>query len=141
VSDLLDEPEFLLLTGRTVYQGVEKEKGKFTPGYQEYVAICEIDPDDMERLNIKESSRIKVTTDFGEIVVRAVKSLRAPHAKIIFMPYGPWASIIMGAGTDGTGMPTLKGIPASLTSAPNEKILKVTELLEQFYHKYASYTR
>jgi formylmethanofuran dehydrogenase subunit D len=135
VSEPLEEPEFLLITGRTVYQGVEKEKGKFTPGYQENVAICEIDPDDMERLNIKESSRIKVITDFGEVVVRAVKSLRAPHAKIIFMPYGPWASVIMDAGTDGTGMPTLKGIPASLTSVPKEKILKVKELLEQFYQK------
>jgi formylmethanofuran dehydrogenase subunit D len=135
VSALLDKLEFSLVTGRTVYQGVEKEKGKFTSGYQEHVAICEIDPDDMQRLNIKESSRIKVTTDFGDVVVRAVKSLRAPHTKIIFMPYGPWASVIMGAGTDGTGMPTLKGIPASLMSVSNEKILTVKELLEQFYRK------
>lgn len=135
MSALLDKLEFSLVTGRTVYQGVEKEKGKFTSGYQEHVAICEIDPDDMQRLNIKESSRIKVTTDFGDVVVRAVKSLRAPHTKIIFMPYGPWASVIMGAGTDGTGMPTLKGIPASLMSVSNEKILTVKELLEQFYRK------
>lgn len=135
MSDLLDKLEFLLLTGRTVYQGVEKEKGKFTSGYQEHVAICEVDPDDMQRLNIKESSRIRVTTDFGDVVVRAVKSLRAPHTKIIFMPYGPWASVIMDAGTDGTGMPTLKGIPASLTNVSNEKILTVKELLEQFYRK------
>ena len=132
---LLDELEFLLLTGRTVYQGVEKEKGKFTHGYQENVAICEIDPDDMEQLNIKESSRVKITTDFGEVVVRAVKSLRAPHSKILFMPYGPWASIIMDEDTDGTGMPTLKGIPASITSEPKEKILSVKELIEKFYRK------
>lgn len=131
----LDEPEFVLLTGRTVYQGVEKEKGKFTQGYQENVAICEIDPDDMERLNIKESSRVKITTDFGEVVVRAVKSLRAPHSKILFMPYGPWASVIMDEGTDGTGMPTLKGIPTFLTSEPNQKILSVKELLKKFYRK------
>ncbi len=129
----LQELEFLLVTGRTVYQGVEKEKGKFTQGYQENVAICEIDPDDMKRLNIKESSLIKVTTDFGEVVVRAVKSLRAPHSKTIFMPYGPWASVIMDADTDGTGMPTLKGLSASLTSVPEEKILTVKELLELFY--------
>ena len=131
----LDEPDFLLLTGRTVYQGVEKEKGKFTQGYKENVAICEIDPEDMERLNIKESSRVKIITDFGEVVVRAVKSLRAPHSKTIFMPYGPWASIIMDESTDGTGMPTLKGIPASLAKEPNEKILSVQELLEKFYRK------
>ena len=94
-----------------------------------------IDPDDMEQLNIKEPSRVKITTDFGEVVVRAVKSLRAPHSKILFMPYGPWASIIMDEGTDGTGMPTLKGIPASITSEPKEKILSVKELLEKFYRK------
>jgi formylmethanofuran dehydrogenase subunit D len=135
VISSLDEPDFLLLTGRTVYQGVEKEKGKFTQGYKDNVAICEIDPEDMERLNIKESSRVKITTDFGEVVVRAVKSLRAPHSKTIFMPYGPWASVIMDEGTDGTGMPTLKGIPASLAKEPNEKILSVHELLEKFYRK------
>ena len=129
----LDEPEFLLLTGRTVYQGVEKEKGKFTQGYQENVAVCEIDPQDMERLNIKESSRVKITTEFGEVVVRAVKSLRAPHSKILFMPYGPWASIIMDERTDGTGMPTLKGLPATLTSEPTENVLSVHELLEKYY--------
>lgn len=131
----LDEPDFLLLTGRTIYQGVEKEKGKFTRGYQENVAICEMDPEDMERLNIKESSLVKITTDFGEVVVRAVKSLRAPHSKIIFMPYGPWASLIMSKDTDGTGMPTLKGIPASVTSELEQKILSVIELLEKFYRK------
>ena len=131
----LDESDFLLLTGRTVYQGVEKEKGKFTQGYKENVAICEIDPEDMERLNIKESNRVKITTDFGEVVVRAVKSLRGPHPKTIFMPYGPWASVIMDDDTDGTGMPTLKGIPASLTKEPNEKILSVLELLAKFYPK------
>lgn len=131
----LDESDFLLLTGRTIYQGVEKEKGKFTQGYEENVAICEIDPEDMERLNIKESNRVKITTDFGEVVVRAVKSLRGPHSKTIFMPYGPWASVIMDNDTDGTGMPTLKGIPASLTQEPNEKILSVLELLAKFYPK------
>ncbi|MEM2912305.1 MAG: molybdopterin dinucleotide-binding protein, partial [Candidatus Bathyarchaeia archaeon] len=54
-----------LLTGRTVEQGVGKEKGKLSQEYQESVAICEIDPDDMKMLNIKENSNIKVTTQYG----------------------------------------------------------------------------
>jgi formylmethanofuran dehydrogenase subunit D len=61
----------LLLTGRTIYQGVAKEKGKFSEEYLISVAICEIDPQDMEVMNIKENRSVRVTTRFGSIIVNA----------------------------------------------------------------------
>ena len=130
----MNEWPFSLITGRTVYQGVGKEKGKLSTEYEESVALCEIDPKDMDSLNIKEHSPIKVTTEYGSVVVQAVKSLRTPHSKIIFMPYGPWASLVMNPETDGTGMPSLKGIPAQVESTA-EKVLDVLEILENFYRK------
>ena len=126
---------FLLLTGRTIYQGVGKEKGKLSKEYMDSVATCEIDPEDMKLMKIKGNRNVRVTTEFGSVVVKAVESLRAPHPGIAFIPYGPWASLIMNSKTDGTGMPTLKGSPARIEVAPGEKILNVFEILETHYKK------
>jgi len=61
-----------------------------------------------------------------------VKSARSPHPRVVFIPYGPWASLIMNPRTHGTGMPSLKGIPAEIEPAPNEKVLSLQNLLNQF---------
>jgi len=124
-----------LLTGRTVDQGKGKEYGKLSEEYQQSVAICQIDPDDMKSLGIRENTNVKVITDFGSVVLKAVKSARAPHPKVVFIPYGPWASIVMNPKTHGTGMPSLKGLTAEIEPAPTEKVLGLTNLLKEHFKK------
>ena len=124
-----------LLTGRTIDQGKGKEMGKLSKEYLDSVMICQIDPNDMKNLGVRENTNVKVTTDFGSAILKAVKSARAPHHKVIFIPYGPWASLIMNPKTHGTGMPSLKGIPAEIEPAPNEKVLSLQNLLNQFHRK------
>jgi len=124
-----------LLTGRTVDQGKGKEYGKLSEEYQQSVAICQIDPDDMKLLGIRENSNVKVITDFGSVVLKAVKSARAPHPKVIFIPYGPWASIVMNPKTHGTGMPSLKGLTAEIEPSPQERVLDLTNLLREHFKK------
>jgi len=121
-----------LLTGRTIDQGKGKEMGKLSKEYLESVVICQMDPKDLKFLGIKEDTNIKAITDFGSVVLRAVKSARGPHPKVAFIPYGPWASLIMNPETHGTGMPSLKGIPAEIEPAPNEKVLSLQNVLQQF---------
>jgi len=123
----------LLLTGRTINQGRGKEMGKLSKEYLESVVICQIDPNDMKFLGVKENTNVKVITDSGSVVLKAVKSARAPHPKVVFIPYGPWASLIMNPKTHGTGMPSLKGIPAEVEPASNERVLSLQNLLNQFY--------
>jgi len=127
-----------LLTGRTIDQGTGKEMGKLSKEYIESVVICEMDPEDMKFLGIRENNNVKVTTDFGSVVMKAVKSARAPHPKVAFIPYGPWASIIMNPKTHGTGMPSLKGIPAEIEPAPEERVLTLHDLLNQYYREKKS---
>ena len=122
-----------LLTGRTIDQGKGKEYGKLSKEYWESVTICQIDPEDMKFLEVRENENIKVTTESGSVVMKAVKSLRAPHPRVVFIPYGPWASIIMNAKTHGTGMPSLKGVPAEIEPAPKEKVLSLSDLLNKYY--------
>lgn len=125
-----------LLTGRTIEQGVAKEYGKFSKEFMESVSVCYVDPEDLKRLGIKEKTNILVSTDYGSVVVKAVKSLRGPHPRVVFVPYGPWANAVVNPETHGVGMPSLKGIPAEVEPAPDKPILGLEELLkEQFGEK------
>jgi len=122
-----------LLTGRTIEQGVAKERGKFSEEYMESVSVCYVDPEDLKKLGIKEKINVSVSTDYGSVVVKAVKSLRGPHSGVIFIPYGPWANVVVDPETHGIGMPSLKGIPAEVEPAPDKSVLSLGELLrEQF---------
>ena len=124
-----------LLTGRTIEQGVGKERGKASKDYVESVSVCYMDPEDLKKLGIKEKTNVLVSTDYGSIVVKAVKSLRAPHPGVIFIPYGPWANALVNPETHSIGMPSFKGIPADVEPAPDKHLLSLEELLKEQFRK------
>jgi formylmethanofuran dehydrogenase subunit D len=125
-----------LLTGRTLRQGQGKEYGKLSERYWKSVAVCEIDPEDLNRMGITDGKPVRITTKQGSVAVRAVKSLRGPHDGKIFVPYGPWASVIVDSETHGTGMPSFKGTQAVVEpAADGEKVLTLQELLQTHYQK------
>ncbi|MEM2676213.1 MAG: molybdopterin dinucleotide binding domain-containing protein [Candidatus Bathyarchaeia archaeon] len=124
----------VLLTGRTIEQGVGKELGKSTREYVESVSVCYMDPGDMRKLGVKDGVNVKVSTAFGSVVVKAKKSLRAPHPGVIYIPYGPWANVVVDPETHGIGMPSFKGVPAFVE--PTDKpVLGLEELLKQQFGK------
>lgn len=124
-----------LLTGRTIEQGVGKERGKSSKEYMESVSVCYMDPEDLKKLEIKEKTNIQVSTDYGSVILKALKSLRAPHPSVIFIPYGPWANVVVNPETHGIGMPSLKGIPAEVEPALDKPRLDLEELLEKQFRK------
>ncbi len=124
-----------LLTGRTIEQGVAKEYGKFSEEYMESVSVCYMDPEDLGKLGIKKKTNILVSTNHGSVIVKALKSIRTPHPSVIFIPYGPWANVVVNPETHGVGMPCLKWIPAEVTSAPDKRILNLKELLKKEFGK------
>ncbi len=124
-----------LITGRTIEQGVGKEKGKLSKEYVASVSVCYIDPEDLEKLGIKDHTNVLVSTKHGSVVVEAAKSMRMPHAGIIFIPYGPWANIVVDPETDSIGMPSLKGIAAEVEPSPDKHVSGLPELLRECYGK------
>lgn len=120
--------EVTLLTGRTIDQGCGKEAGKFSEEYVENVAVCEMNAEDMKKLGIKDNSNVKVTTEFGSVVLKAKKSRRIKTPSMAFIPYGPWVNQVLASNTDGTGMPSLKGIKATVEPSDSE-IQSIHELL------------
>jgi len=124
-----------LITGRTIEQGVGKECGKASKEYVESVSVCYVDPEDLKRLGIKEKTNILVSTQYGSVVVKALKSIRAPHPRIIYIPYGPWANAVVNPETHAIGMPSFKGIPATIEPAGDLPLLGLEELLENQFGK------
>lgn len=123
----------ILVTGRTIDQGVGKEQGKTSEQYFNNVSVCHVDEADLLRLRIKEKTNVLISTKHGFVVLRALKSLRGPHPGLVFIPYGPWANAVVDPETDGIGMPSLKGISAEIEPASNKPVLSMKELLkEQF---------
>jgi len=118
-----------LVTGRSIYQGTGKEKGKLGPDYQEAVTSCFMDPEDARELGLRDGDPVRVTTSFGSLVLRARVVKEGRQRGVVFVPYGPWASMLVDPETHGTGMPSLKGVEATVEPAPGEEPMGLLELL------------
>lgn len=122
-----------LLTGRTIEQGVGKEQGKSSHEYFNACSMVYMDGGDMKLLGIRNGENVLVTTLNGSIVLKAVKYLRASTPGLIYIPYGPWANVIVSDETTSIGTPTFKGTPAEVEPAPDKSVLTLEDLLlEQF---------
>ena len=125
----------ILLTGRTIDQGVGKESGKSTKLYFESTTICYMDQTDMDKLRLKNNDHIQAKTDEGSVILRAVKHPRGAMPGMIYIPYGPWANVICSSKTTSIGMPSFKGTPVEVKPAPNQSVLTLKELLKKEFGK------
>ena len=117
-----------LISGRTANQGIGLEEGKLSKKYSESVNHIQINPEDAEKMSLQPQDLVKVTTDYGSITVKWI-SEKSLDSGMVFFPYGPWANQVYSSSTSSTGMPIMKGIPASLEIS-TEKILSIKEIVE-----------
>ena len=117
--------EVEIISGRTIDQGKTVEE-KLTEEYFKAVSYCELNEEDFKALGLSEGDRVKVKTEFGEVVVFA-KVGDLPKG-IVFIPMGPYANQVIDPSTDGTGIPQFKGIKGTVEKT-DENVLSVKELL------------
>ena len=120
-----------MVTGRTLKQGESLEAGKFADEYSDAVAICELSPEDMNALGIEDGQPVRVSTAHGAVVVGARRSKNV-GVGIFFIPYGPWANLLVSTRTRGTGMPTYKGLEALVHSAPGQNVPTLFDIMQSF---------
>jgi len=118
-----------LLTGRTIDQGASMEAGKEKERYTVACAIVEMNADDLKRLGIMKNTNVRVSSDFGTVIVKAVEARERLNPGEAYIPMGPWANSVVSLRTHGTGMPTLKGIPITIEAAPFEPVLDSIALI------------
>ena len=100
-----------LIAGRTSKQGASLNAGKLKAEYREVTSTGEMNPDDMERLGLKDGDLVRLRSAAGEAVVRCKG--RKPEdlpSGMIFIAYGPPSSQLMGADTALSGMPLSKNL-------------------------------
>ena len=119
----------ILLTGRTIDQGVALEGDKTTKENVRAAAICVFDLEDFKKLDITAGTPVKVTTDHGEVMVYSTVTEEGPHPGIIFIPMGPWANQLVNPDSQSCGTPTYKGMKAKVEILPNGKVLGALNLI------------
>ncbi len=117
--------EVEIISGRTIDQGKTVEE-KLTEEYFKAVSYCELNEEDFKELGLSEGDRVKIKTEFGEVVVFA-KVGDLPKG-MVFIPMGPYANQVIDPSTDGTGMPQFKGVKGTVEKTA-ENVLGVKELL------------
>ncbi len=118
--------EFVLITGRTMLQG-EQLHNKCGKEYMEACAVCEMNPEDMKELGVKDGDVVRVSSEAGEVNVY-VKASESVDRGIVFIPMGPWANAVVPKGTDSTGMPSFKGVRVKIERSDG-KVLMADELV------------
>jgi formylmethanofuran dehydrogenase subunit D len=120
-----------LISGRTIQQGVAIEGGKEKPLYSTACGIIELDNEDFKKLGAWKNTNVKVSSDYGSVIVKAIETTQGPHPGLGFIPMGPWANSVINPNTYSTGMPTFKGVPVKVEVAINEPVLLGIELVQK----------
>ena len=121
--------EVLLISGRTADQGRSLEVGKTSEQYFNSVAVIELSATDSDALGLRDGDLVEVATPHGSVVVRSRRSEGLDEG-VAFFPYGPWANQVFGSHTGGTGMPSFKGVTATVGTAEGSEIPTLMELVE-----------
>ena len=79
------------------------------------VSTLQMNVNDLAQLGISPGMQVRVRSEWGEAIFRCAQG-DLPSG-IVFVPYGPPTSVLMGAQTDGTGMPTQKGWEVEIEAA------------------------
>src|SRR5674476_1543607 len=82
-----------LISGRTADQGAHLE-AKTHKGYFDACTYCELNSADLARLGASEGDSLKVTTEFGEVVIFAKANDGNPEG-LAFISMGPWANTVL----------------------------------------------
>ena len=88
--------EFLLNTIRKVDNDQTKEIGlSNTEKLDEKLAIIFLNPEDLEKYNLKKSSNVRVASEFGDVIVKVETDEGMPYG-VVAMPVSLWSNQITG---------------------------------------------
>ncbi len=108
--------KMVLIPGRTSAQGVALNAGKLKDEYIKLTSMLEMNVDDMARLELSEGDKVCLRSASGETVVTCKgRSAEDLPSGLLFLPYGPPSSQLMGSDTAGTGMPLSKNIEVEVS--------------------------
>jgi len=125
----MDKIELVLVSGRTMDQGISLEIGKTSDEYLRSVSVIELNPDDMKSLELKDGDNVELSNENGSVIVRS-RASDSLDPGLAFITYGPWANQVIDSYTGGTGMPQYKNVRVTLKPAKARQVPTLEELIE-----------
>jgi len=102
------------ISGRSLNQGRYINIGKDTDEYRKMVGTLEMNESDLAGLGLSPGMRVRVRSEWGTALFQCIPA-DLPEG-VVFALYGPPTTALMGGNTDGTGMPTQKGLEVEVES-------------------------
>lgn len=97
---------YVFIAGRTLEQGRQEILGKHSDEYATVTSTLHMNAEDLADAGLEPGRSVRVRTAWGESTFTCAED-NLPRG-IVFAPYGPPTCRMMGAETDGTGMPNSK---------------------------------
>lgn len=121
------EEEMRIITIRDIFQSSEAEN-KFSSEYQEKSAVILLSPEDMKKIGAKENDHVKISNQYGTIIVSAKKSDKTTPGTAM-MPNSIYSNVLVSDQTDDTGIPSYKNITANIMKT-NQEISSIEDILK-----------
>ncbi|MHA1915167.1 MAG: molybdopterin dinucleotide binding domain-containing protein [Promethearchaeota archaeon] len=93
---------------------------------KENLAICILNPEDVKKLNLTPSLNLKLTTKYGEVVVKIKEKKDIPPGTVL-MPVSIWANLITGISN---GQLVFKNIKVNAETVRDD-VLDIKDLLNK----------
>jgi formylmethanofuran dehydrogenase subunit D len=84
----------------------------------------------MKELGIMKNTNVRVTSESGEVIVKAVVARQTVYPGLCHIRQGVWANQVVPPRTQSTGAPQYSGFPVTVVPAPNEKLKTALNLVQ-----------
>jgi len=134
IGKFLKNPEFeiLITTYRDIFQVEALERDRFGEDYKKLSAVITMSKNDMQKMGFKSGDRVKLSNNYGSVVVEVKESKKNEPGGLAFMINSPWSNSLISGETDGKGIPEFKHIMARI-SLSKEEITSVTDFFGAFH--------
>ena len=129
VGKFMKSPEFeiKITTYRDIFQVQELESDRFGEEYKKLSAAVFMSKDDMKKLGFRSEDRVRLSNNYGSIVVKVRETKRDEPGGLAFMINSPWSNSLVSDDTGGKGIPEFKNITARI-SLSREDITPIEKL-------------
>jgi formylmethanofuran dehydrogenase subunit D len=131
IGKFLKNPEFdvRIITYRDIFQAEALESDRIGDEYKKQSAVIVLSKGDLEKFGLKSQDRVKLSNNYGTIVVEVRESKRDEPGGIAFMVNSPWSNALVSDETSGRGIPEFKDIKARI-SLTKDEITSLEKLMD-----------
>jgi len=129
IGKFLKNPEYeiKITTYRDIFHAEALERDRFGEEYKKLSAAIILSRNDMQKMGLKAGDRVKISNNYGSIVVEAKESKKDEPGGLAFMVNSPWSNSLVSGDTEGKGIPDFKLITARI-SLSNDEITSLETL-------------